>query len=235
MSKKIVLVCMATAAIAAFVIPASASASPRLCETTADHVTCHNLTVGTFVKGTNVGDWTFTSPAGNLVCNSVTVTGNLTENSGTSVKVDITSVSFGGTGSSGDCTGALGASFTLITNVGNGVPWCLSANNEMSADEFQIRGNSCNLASRSITLETNITGMNDCKYNRTAAIRGTFTTDNSGTTEEDAILSFSEQEWTLEAESRTSIFAPACPSSWKLDGKVTLETDSASTEPLYIK
>jgi hypothetical protein len=236
MSKKIILACMAIAAFAAFALPASASASPRLCETAAGGgEPCTNVAVGSLIKGTNVGNWTFTGEGGNnVVCSVVTMTGNLTENSGTSTKGDITSTTFGGTGTNGDCTGPLGTSVQVITNEGNGLPWCLSANNEMAADEFQVRGNACNLASRSITFQFNITGLNHCWYNRTGAVKGTFTTDTAG---QDAVLTFSEQEWTLEKEERTSIFAPACPGFGKLDGAATLETDpvSGATEPLYIK
>lgn len=233
MAKKIILACMAITAFAAFVLPAAASASPRLCETTADHVTCHNVSGN--VTGTNVGNWTFTTSAGHITCTAVVLTGNLTENSGTSIKGDITSATFNGEGTGGDCVGPLGTSVQVIVNEGNGLPWCITANNEMKTDEFQTRGNSCNNAARSITFRFNITGLNDCKYNKTTPVVGTFTTDNSGTTSEDAILTFSEQEWTLEEENRTSIFAPACPSTGKLDGAVTLETDVSPFETLYIK
>jgi hypothetical protein len=238
MSKKIILACLALVAFAVFVLPATASASPRLCETTkleggGEGEPCTNVGLVN-VKGTNVGNWVLeTSTLGNVVCTGVTMTGNVTKNSGTNVEGDITSATFSGGGTGGDCTGSLGTSIQVITNIGNGVPWCLFANSEMAADRFEVRGNACNAAKRSITFKFNITGLVDCWYNREANVVGTFTTDTA--TGEDAVLSFEKQQWNLEKEESTSIFAPKCPETGSLTGKATLETDSATTEPLYIK
>ncbi len=107
----------AFAAFAAFVIPASASASPRLCETASGSEPCTNLKVGAKVTGTHVGDWTFTGEegSGNVVCSSVTMTGTVRESTETSFKIDLETASFSGTGTSGDCTGPLGSSVAVST------------------------------------------------------------------------------------------------------------------------
>jgi hypothetical protein len=230
MYKKLIMVCMAVAAFAAFVMPAVASASPELTHPTGTTY-CPKDEAGKecLVTGTNVGNWVLKSSLGNIECNSVVLTGTLTENSGTSIKGDINSATFGNTGTGGDCTGPLGTSIAVTTNVGNGVPWCLSANNTMAADEFQVRGGACTAESRSITFVLHITGGRTCYYNRTAVVKGTFTTDTTG----DAILSFSEQEWTLEKEEGSGLIP--CPSSGKLNGAATLETDTkASADPMFI-
>jgi hypothetical protein len=235
MSKKLILACMALAAFAAFALPGSASASPRLCETaTGGGEPCTNIAVGSLVKDTNIGNWVFaTESLGNVVCEGVTMTGNVTKNTGTNVEIDITSASFSGSGTNNDCTGALETSIQVSTNVGNGVPWCLFANTEMPADRFEVKGNACNAAKRSITFKLNITELVDCWYNRESNVVGTFKTDTA--TGEDAVFSFANQEWKLEKEESTSIFAPKCPAAGLLTGQATVETDLVTASPLYIK
>lgn len=234
MAKKIILACMAVVAFAAFVLPASASASPELTHPTGTTYCKNGGSLGEpcLVTGTNVGNWTFTSSLGTITCSSVVITGNVTKNNGTEVEGDITSATFGGTGTNGDCTGPLGISINPTTNVGNGLPWCLRATKAMEPDEFQVRGNACNAASRSITFVLDGTGWQDCYYDRAAVVKGTFTTDT--TSGEDAVLTFANQEWTLEKEVNTNPFLPGCPSSGKLNGSATLETDSKTVEPMYI-
>lgn len=222
MKSKLIMACMAVAAFAAFVVPAVASASPVLTAPTGTAAP-----VGTGIVGTNtgLGNWVFKGSLGNVECETVSLTGNVTENSGTSIKGDITSASFSNAGS--DCSSVLGP-VKVTTNVGNGIPWCLSANSKMLADEFQVRGNSCNLASRSITFVLDFTEGPTCYYDRTAVVSGKFTTHP-----EDAVLSFSEVEWTLEKGENETIFKP-CLKTGKLTGKATLETDTATPEPVYI-
>jgi hypothetical protein len=232
MAKKITMACMALVALAAFALPATASASPELTHPTGTTY-CPKDEAGKecLVTGTNVGDWVLAGPFGtNVTCSKVALTGTITENSGKSVKGDITSATFNGTGEGGDCTSTLG-SVRVTTTVGNGTPWCLTANSEMAADEFQVRGNACTAASRSITFVLDFTGGPTCYYNRTAVVKGTFATDTAG---QDAVLSFTEQEWVLEKGENETFLKP-CLTSGKLTGAATLETDTtASNDPMYI-
>lgn len=228
MAKKIILACMAIAAFAAFVLPASASASPRLCETAAGGgEPCTNLVPPVKIVGTNTETWKLVGSLGTISCSTVFMTGTLTTNSGTHIAGDIETADFSGTGAEGKCTSPIG-DVKVTTTVGNGTPWCLTAGGELAADKFSTRGNSCTLASRSITFVLDF-AQQTCYYNRTAPVEGSFTTDTSG---QDAVLSFENAVWTLEKSENTDIFHP-CLSEGTLKGAATLETEDGT--PLYIK
>jgi len=228
MSKKLILACMAVAAFAAFVVlPATASAT-RLCETTTDDVTCDNIAINQNIRGHLTGNSVMTDANGNtlLTCSTAEITGLLTKNSGGVVEGDIETAHFTGTGANGECTGSFG-NVTVDTNIGNGVPWCLSVNN---SDTFKLRGNSCTKETRSITFVLTSTTVGTCKYNRTAAAEGTITTDETAGTSEDAEGTLTAVEWTKEEG------GILCPSVGRLDMTFTLETDkSPATEPLWLK
>lgn len=224
MHKKLIMACMAIAAFAAFALPAAASAnSPVLTHPTGTaYCPDGGTTTNCKLEGTNVGDWKLVGSLGTVTCSSVTLTGNITTNKNTHIEGDITSATFGGTGTGGDCTGPLGP-VKVTTTVGNGVPWCLTAGGELPAHVFTARGNACNAASRSITFVLDFTNGPTCYYNRTTHVTGTYTTHSTG----DAILSFNEQEWTKEKGENESFFYP-CLSSGKLTGAATLETDGVA-------
>jgi hypothetical protein len=233
MSKKIIMACMAVAAFAAFVMPAAASATSPVLTHPTGTAYCPNggTTANCLVLGTNVGDWVLKSSLGNITCSKVVLTGNITKNKETHIQADVTSATFNGTGVNGDCTAPAPLSNVRVTTtVGNGVPWCLTAGGTLAADEFTARGNSCNLAQRSITFVLDFTEGPTCYYNRTTTVKGTFKTHP-----EDAVLSFTEQEWTLEKGENETFFKP-CLSSGKLTGSATLETDvpGGVNEPMYI-
>jgi len=228
MNKKLILTCLSLAAFAVFVVlPASASAT-RLCETQADDTTCNNIAVGSLIRGHLVGNNAMTDANGNTLwtCSAGTLTGTLRKNSEKVVEADIESASLTGTGAGGECTSSFGG-FTTDMNVGNGVPWCLKANN---SDTFTIRGNACSKELRSTTFVLTSTTAGTCKYNRVNAVEGVITTDNQAGTSEDAQITLSAVEWTKEEGGLL------CPSLGKLDMTFTLETDkTAATEPLYFK
>jgi hypothetical protein len=155
------------------------------------------------------------------------MTGTLVENSGTSIKGNIHTTSFSGTGAGGRCTDSFGAGFFRDTTIGAGTLWCLSASG--TEDKFTLRGNSCGSEARSITFVLTDSVVGTCKYNRTSAVNGTFTTHSTG----DAIL-------TVGPSTTGSTFAKEegsvlCPASGLLEMSVTLETDTtAANDPLYI-
>jgi hypothetical protein len=238
MSKKITLASMALAALTALaVMPAAASASPRLCETTADHVTCHNIAVGSKILATSVGgvpDMVDASGNTLLTCSTATMTGTLKKNNGTEIEADIDTATFAGTGTlqegEAECTGTFGNN-TVHTNIGNGTPWCLKATG--AVDTWTLRGNSCTSPSRPITFVLASTTVGSCKYSRTAAVQGTYITDKAGT--EDAILTASSSTLTEFAKEEGSFL---CPSVYRMRWSLTLETDTlpgTTADPLYIK
>jgi len=227
MSKKLIIACLAVFALAAFAFPALASAanSPEV-----THPTGTRLATGKLIDAHNVGNITLVSPSNGEVlttCTSSTFTGELTKNDGSNVEGNIEASTFTGTGASGACTGIFG-NFTVDTNIGtNGTPWCMRSTSTMNEDEFQIRGGKCSVEAHAITFVLTGPGFN-CRYSRTNALVGTGTTDTTG----DAIVSFAAgtgTEFTTEATSGI-----LCPSAGRLVGSWTLQTNTVSTEPLYI-
>lgn len=236
MSKKLITACMALVALAAFALPAVASAAndPDLTHPTGTMMAVHPLGKTCLedptgcIDATNIGVTKMKSPGGATLveCSQATMTGMLTKNDGSNVEGDITSTSFSGTGTGGECTSSFGG-ITVDTNIGNGTPWCLRSTSTMGTDKFQVRGNACNLASRSITFVLTSTTVGTCKYNRTAALEGEYTTHPT-----DAILHLKPGASTEFALEEGGFF---CPSAGQLEMSFTLETDTtASADPLYI-
>ncbi len=228
MSKKIITGCLAISALAAFVLPAAgASASPVV-----TYPTGTKLATGVKFKATNIGATLFTSTAGAVLteCSTGTMAGTLTNNNATEIEGTIETASITGTEVEGKCATLGGSRFT--TNAGNGTPWCLSAKNTYATDEFQIRGGGCGEGERSMTyvLDTATAGV--CRYSRTSAIKGTFTTDTTG----DAILTTTGAGETGVSD---TLFTREeggvlCPSDTTIDLSLTLETDVATATPLFI-
>jgi hypothetical protein len=218
MSRKVITASMALAALAAIVLPATAS-SAQLTSPTGTLVAA-----GATVKATNVGTSRLTDASGNTLteCSTTSMTAELIKNNGTEIEANITSVSSGGTGVAGECTSSFGG-FTPKFNIGNGTPWCLKSVNGI--DEFTIRGGRCTDAARSVTVVMDSTTVGICKYNRSAVLSGSFITDSS---DGDAVLSMNSNEITKE---EGGIF---CPSSGRVDVSYTLEADEAGTTPMYI-
>lgn len=226
MRNRTIAAAMIVAAIATLAVAVSASAAQLTSPTGT------RAAVGTKVKATNVGNSRFMTDDGATVlteCTTTSMTAEVIKNNGTEVEANITTVSAGGTGAvfngSNECTGSFG-NFTATFNVGNGVPWCLKSAN--GTDEFTIRGNLCTQAARSITVVVDSTTVGSCKYNRTAALAGSFTTDSGGS---DAVLSMTPSASTTLTKEEGGIL---CPSSGTLSISYTLEVDEAGVTPMYI-
>ena len=204
-------------------LPAVAEASPEIGETSAGVFS--RLATPATVRGTNVGDIVLTDVNGNLLfrCTSGQMDATLNTNSGTEIRISIEGLSISGTGSNESCTGTFG-SFKWTTTVGNGVPYCFAAGGKLGADEFQMRGNSCANASRSITF-VHDTSFGECRYERVASIKGNFATDISG---QQGTLSITREEIPAEAGNPF-----ACLSLFYLDMSFRLETSDGSA--LYLK
>ena len=224
MYKKLMTGLLALVAFAALALPAAASASPEIGETNAG--VWSKLAVGTGITGTLVnGASKMTSPGGATLteCAVAHQGGTLFENSGTSIKGEITTASFTNAGGA-ECSTFFGGTTKVTTNVGNGTPWCIQTTK--TADQVEIRGGKCSEAPRSITfvLDTSTGGV--CKYNSTTFPTGNFTTDVSG---QDAVVTLTKAGlWKLEEGGFL------CPSEANLDMSFTLEKANSNT-PLYIR
>jgi len=176
MPKKLISTCLAIATLA-FATASIASASPVL-----THATGSVQATGTTLSAANVGEMLFTDTSGNIItrCTSANLAWELTRNSGTAIESNITSASFTGTGTEGNCTGTFFSSPRFTMAVANGLPWCVRALSSMATNEAQIRGGKCSEAAREIRFAVDL-GSITCLYARssTEPIVGTITTDNA--------------------------------------------------------
>jgi hypothetical protein len=227
MGKKLILACMAVVALAAFALPAVASATPRLCET--EGATCTTLGTGVKIHASNVGATKFISGGVTLVeCTSATLTGTLTQNNAEGIKGDVETASFTGAEAGGKCKSSFGGATAVDTNIGNGVPYCLTASG--ATDTVSVRGNSCTAETRSITFVLTTTNIGTCRYSRAAAFTGTITTHTSSSEDAVGTLAPAGTEFTKEEGS------VLCPASGGLEMKFTLTTDNSPTfTTLYIE
>jgi hypothetical protein len=198
MSKKLLLACLAIAAFGAFFIAPSASAV-----TFTDSQ--QPLAAGTSITAHSTGFFNFTG-AFNVTCSTVHKTGRITKNLTSVVAWDVSkeTVSFTGTGTSSDCTSALGS-----TSVSFNSGLCFES---QAGDIMKATGCGANVV---FTLA--VTGTGPCKYS-TASISGTFTTNSEPVT-----VTFTEQEAKL---TEGGFF---CPGSVKLDG--SLDTYTTGSTP----
>jgi hypothetical protein len=214
---------MAAAVFAALAVAAtSVSAAPVV-----THPTGTVLPVGSKVVGTSVGETRFTTSLGTVTCSSGTITGTLVTNSTVAgSKAEITSATFSGTGANGECTTWAGGMTVNANPATNGLPWCLEET--ASSDVGKKRGGGCSNIARPIRFVLNFTSafIGTCTYQRSAAAEGSITTDE-GAGATDALIHLTSQEW-VKFEGGSG-----CPSSGKIDLTYTVETDSATPEPLY--
>lgn len=233
MSKKLSSSCMALFALAVFILPAAASASPVL-----THPTGTKLATGRLLKGTSIGNFLFKSGSTVLFeCTKATYTGELTKNNGEEIEANITTATITGTGAEAvagmpECTASTIGNFTMTTNgggvdentVANGTPWCLKST---VSGSFSMRGGKCSEAARAITFALDGTAIGACHYSRSASITGTYTSDSSG----DAIFSLTSAGTEFTKETGDPVL---CPSGFSLEAKFTMETDTSTAEPVYI-
>jgi hypothetical protein len=235
MSKKIIMACMALVALAAFALPATASAANNPLLT---HPTGTAIPAGTKITATQVGSsflWN-TSNSKLLECSTGTMTGELKTNSGGTVEGNISSAVFGGTGAQAagepepECTAlSFFGSNTSVTT--QGLPWCVKSTPLMAEDEFTVSGGACGGAASKIKFKLAPTGISECEYEATnAAIKGTFDTDTGGTPT-DALLTVKHSQQTGFKRIAGGFL---CPESGEIEMTFTLETDKTTKEPIYI-
>lgn len=213
MIAKLVLGCMT---LFLYAVAASASlavaSEPKLTYPTGTLLETENK-----IRAASVGEPSLTSVGGNITCSSAALTGNLKKNSGSAIEATIESVSFN---SGGNCAGDHALIDTSVSE--NGIPWCFRSTPELKADEFQIRGNSCDKEGRPIRLVvTKTVPTRECVYESLEPIIGTYPTDPS-----EAILGSANTPFErVEGE-------VICPTDLELDSSYTFETTGGS--PLYI-
>jgi hypothetical protein len=216
---------MALVAFAAMAAKASAA--------TVTHPTGTILATGTKIKATNIGVMKFIAGSVEVECSAAVMTGNLTKNTstaGASTEITLESWSASGTATEGQCTSGFWGSFRFTTNNTNGVPFCLKI--PAGSDEFQVRGNSCLNAARSLTFVIDTQFFGECKYERTTAtgpVKGTITTDTSGGDATASVVSGTNSEFKGETGNNSS-----CPATTSLQFSLTFETDAAAAKPLYL-
>jgi hypothetical protein len=179
MTKKLIMACMAMAALAAFALPASASATnePDLTEG-AVRVGVGNLVVGT----SNSVEFQDTTTNALVSCTKGTLTGEVLVNAGGSLEIEILHSTFEGTGpkhadnSLPECTGVGNAAIT-VTNMN----LCLRSTKGQVTDEFIVGANGCkNMALPRFVILSTPAG--ECEYETTKLVSGTFTTGGTVST-----------------------------------------------------
>lgn len=236
MGKKLITACLGLVALAAFALPASASAV-QIGETSAGTFTA--LANGSAITGTNVGNAKFVNPSLGVIseCSKVVITGDLHSNGPEVIEATVTTATFSGAGAVFDgmneCVGesALG-SLTPTTNgttdeksVPSGTPWCVKT--VKGTDEFEVTGGACTTEPRAITFILSTTLAGECKYTRTEPVKGTFTTDKVS---EDAVLTVKSGATSTFTKHGGGFF---CPGTGSLEMSFTLETENGTA--LYIK
>jgi len=240
MVKKLIMACLVLAVLAALALPATASAI-QIGETVGSEF--KELATKSLFTGTNVGRLKFVNSSLGVIteCPKAVLTGEVSNNgtSGEVVEANVTTATVSGEGAEAngmkECIGESSfGSFTLTTNgnnvdgenIANGTPWCVKT--IKGTDEFQVTGGLCKTEPRSISLIMDTTVVGVCTYSRAEAMKGSFTTHETG----DALLTFKSGANSTFTKTAGGVF---CPTSFSLEVSFTLETDSGTVTPLYIK
>jgi hypothetical protein len=201
---------------AAFAIfPVGASASPALTEEG------KLLETGKLLQATGGQTSLFNSAFITVTCNKFSMTGSVTENTGSSTKGTITKASFENSTET-DCSSNVGASRVTIPGLESGSSdWCIAVNSALGANKGQVEPHSCGSTGGQFTFVINNTpGAFFCRYRRTSNVNVTFNTNVTPVT-----VSFAEEPlYELEPTSST-LCSPAGTLS-KLS--FTLETDGTN-------
>jgi hypothetical protein len=235
MSKKIIMACMAVAAFAAFVLPASASAknTPILKDASG------TVAVGAAINGTNVGETVFWNTATSIklaTCTTATLTGKVVKNTTGTVEGTITTFDFSGTGGVhadnglAECTGDIGSSAVTVISK----PLCLRSTEAMATHEFQVgaelTGKTCAEGTGNVKFLLISTTAGECEYETASTVKGDFTTTAVGT------ASKLTTRDTIAGSGASKIRGGfLCPSSGMLGMTFTMETEVAGNPVISIE
>jgi len=234
--------------------PTGTSLNPtgKKCTTTENAICITATNIGTTKLMTDPPNEEKPTPL--VECSKAVMTGSLIKNSGGIVEGNIHTATFEGGGTGGkinnmeECKGSIVdagvtsngtdpvGTKTDNEDVAGGTPWCLRA--EGAENKFTIRGGTCSEVAKPLTFILDMTFskgvITECKYEKAAAVTGTFTTDTTG----DAILSvkpgITPTEKAMTTFSREAGGSILCPATGTLEMSFTLETDSITSEPLYM-
>jgi len=221
MAKKITMACMALVALAAFALPASASAQNRPSLQEGGVVIAKN----TPIVGTPVGETYFNDTNGNhlVACaplgGTTRMTGTVTKNESTTVEGKITTTDFAGTGAKvasepePECTGSFGN--VSVTVPGNLI---IKSTALMATDEFQINTE----GSTKVKFILNSTTVGECEYESTGPVKGDITTSASTA----ALTVRNTQAGSGSSLIRGGFF---CPPSGQLQMTFHLETENGTS------
>jgi hypothetical protein len=180
MSTKWIAACIALAALVAFALPATASATNNADLTEGPT----RLAVGAAIVDTATNAEFQSTSGGNLVtCTSATKSGEVGANSGGNVEAQITTFDFKGTGlkhaDNGlpECTGTFGNAYITVSNM----PLCLASTTTMATDEFQITSGACP-SSGMVKFIIGSTTAGACEYESTNPISAAATTNGTQAT-----------------------------------------------------
>jgi hypothetical protein len=217
MAKKILAICAALVAFA--VVPAVASASPEL-QTSGGA----KVATGTAIKATNVGNVVFTTGFGSITCTKAEMTGEVVENSGTSIAGTIKTAHFTGNHDNTTNCGTTIPGITMVkvtAEVSSLSHWCLTSTPE---HKWHLRGGGCAEPAKGLKFTLHLfnsstEAIGSCSYERTAAsgpIIGTYVTNVSPL----ELTVTSGNVFTRLGENFL------CPSSGTLDAKFKVQTST---------
>jgi len=175
MYKKLNTAFIALTALAAFALPASASADnePTLKEGGAVIAKGTELTA-TLAPGTQAIFWNTATTTKQVTCTGAKMTGDVKRNDNDVVEETIETIEFTGTGPNKDCVGPAGAGVKIAVTT----PICLFALPfGMATDEFAIEGSDCNVTNAPVNFIVDL-GFEKCEYETTSTIKGNFTTNS---------------------------------------------------------
>ncbi|MGN6585889.1 MAG: hypothetical protein ACTHKT_00225 [Solirubrobacterales bacterium] len=201
MHKKIIMTCMAIAALAVFAAPSAIAAQLKEGGTA--------ISPGASITGRSTSQVLITATGGiTFACTSTHVVGTVTKNNGTVIEgeVPVGGLELKGTGAGEDCTSSLGAFKPTMTT-----KWCLRIG--AGTDSGTMTG-----CGGPINFSVDITGITTCKY-QTASVSGTIATAPN-----DAEVIGSEQPVTGES---TNSFI--CPAGAKFDTTWVMTTTDGTT------
>jgi hypothetical protein len=235
MSKKIIMVCMAVAALAAFALPATASAknTPHLTDAAGSAAVGVAIN-GTLLEKTEATFWNTATSIKLSTCTNATLTGKIVKNTTGTVEGTITTFDFSGTGGvhadNGlpECTGDIGPS--AVTVVSN--PLCLRSTEAMATHEFQVgaelAGKTCAEGTGNVKFLLKSTTAGDCEYETASSIKGDFTTASG-------VASQLTTRDTIAGSGANRIRGGfLCPTSGMLRMTFTMETETIGNPPLWI-
>jgi hypothetical protein len=226
MYKKIIISCMALVALAAFALPSAAAANdPQLTDgaggSVSGGVRSHDVPSSTIFYNT-------AKTIEQVVCPTARLTGEVTKNKESTLEISITRADVSGTGVAHidnglkECTGSFGSSYVTVKNL----PLTIKSTPGMANDEFQVTGP----AGANVKLLIGSTTAGECEYEGTNTFKGDYNTGTSPTN--DSIFTVRDTE----AGSGSKLIRGGflCPTSGVLHMSFTLETDTGTTEGIWV-